>query len=74
MSLQAQWWVTSKKISDTKAYVPFYTQGVVWIINPQTMQKTGEIQSQPNTLTMILVLNQLWVFFAMANIIYVLPK
>ena len=32
-----------EKISDTKAYVPFYTQGVVWIINPQTMQKTGEI-------------------------------
>ena len=32
-----------EKISDTKAYVPFYTQGVVWIINLQTMQKTGEI-------------------------------
>ena len=32
-----------EKISDTKAYVPLYTQGVVWIINPQTMQKIGEI-------------------------------
>jgi len=32
-----------EKVSATKAYVPMYTQGVVWIINPQTMQKTGEI-------------------------------
>ena len=32
-----------EKVSVTKAYVPMYTQGVVWIINPQTMQKTGEI-------------------------------
>ena len=62
-----------EKISDTKAYVPFYTQGVVWIINPQTMQKQVKSISA-NTLTMILVLNQLWVFFVMANIIYVLPK
>ena len=28
-----------EKISDTKAYVPLYTQGVVWFINPQTMHK-----------------------------------
>ena len=32
-----------EKVSATKAYVPMYTQGIVWIINPQTMQKTGEI-------------------------------
>ena len=32
-----------EKVNATKAYVPMYTQGVVWIINPQTMQKTGEI-------------------------------
>lgn len=32
-----------EKVSATKAYVPMYTQGVVWIINLQTMQKTGEI-------------------------------
>ena len=32
-----------ENVSATKAYVPMYTQGVVWIINPQTMQKTGEI-------------------------------
>ena len=32
-----------EKVSDTKAYLPLYTQGVVWIINPKTMQRTGEI-------------------------------
>ncbi|MFC2466286.1 MAG: hypothetical protein ACFNUV_00315 [Capnocytophaga endodontalis] len=30
-------------VSPTKAYVPLYAMGNVWIINPQTMQKTGEI-------------------------------
>jgi len=30
-------------VSPTKAYVPLYAMGIVWIINPQTMQKTGEI-------------------------------
>ena len=35
-----------EKVSDTKAYMPLYTQGVVWIINPQTMKKTGEIALQ----------------------------
>ena len=32
-----------EKVSDTKAYLPLYGQGVVWIINPKTMEKTGEI-------------------------------
>ena len=31
------------KVSDTKAYVPLYNVGTVWIVNPQTMEKTGEI-------------------------------
>lgn len=31
------------KVSDTKAYVPLYNVGTVWIVNPQTMQKTSEI-------------------------------
>ena len=30
-------------VSPTKAYVPLYAMGIVWIINPQTMEKTGEI-------------------------------
>ena len=32
-----------EKVSDSKAYLPLYGQGVVWIINPKTMEKTGEI-------------------------------
>jgi len=32
-----------EKVSDTKAYLPLYGQGIVWIINPKTMEKTGEI-------------------------------
>ena len=32
-----------EKVSDTKAYLPLYNSGTVWIFNPQTMQKTGEI-------------------------------
>ena len=31
------------KASDTKAYMPLFFSGTVWIINPQTMQKTSEI-------------------------------
>ncbi|GJH40221.1 hypothetical protein RCZ04_07710 [Capnocytophaga sp. HP1101] len=31
-------------ISPTKAYLPLYAMGEVWIINPQTMQKTGAIK------------------------------
>ena len=31
------------KISNTKAYLPLYNSGTIWIINPQTMTKTGEI-------------------------------
>ena len=31
------------KVSDTKAYLPLYNVPKVLIINPQTMQKTGEI-------------------------------
>ena len=30
-------------VSPTKAYVPLYAMGTVWIINPKTMQKIGEI-------------------------------
>ena len=32
-----------EKVNDSKAYLPLYGQGVVWIINPKTMEKTGEI-------------------------------
>lgn len=31
------------RVNDRKAYIPLYTIGRVWIIDPQTMQKTGEI-------------------------------
>ena len=31
------------KVSNTKAYLPLYNSGTVWIFNPQTMQKTAEI-------------------------------
>lgn len=34
------------KISDTKAYLPLYNAPKVWIVNPQTMEKTGEIDIQ----------------------------
>ena len=34
------------KVSDTKAYLPLYNVPKVLIINPQTMQKTGEIDIQ----------------------------
>ena len=34
------------KVSDTKAYLPLYNTPKVLIINPQTMQKTGEIDIQ----------------------------
>lgn len=34
------------KVSDTKAYLPLYNAPKVLIINPQTMQKTGEIDIQ----------------------------
>ena len=30
-------------VSPTKAYLPLYGIGVVWIINPQTLEKKGEI-------------------------------
>ncbi len=32
------------KVSATKAYMPIYTTGEVWIVNPQTMEKTGTIE------------------------------
>lgn len=31
------------KVSEEKAYIPLYTLGKVWIINPKTMTKIGEI-------------------------------
>lgn len=31
------------KVNDTKAYVPLYNVGTIWVVNPQTMEKTGEI-------------------------------
>lgn len=34
------------KVSDDKAYMPLYSLGTVWIINPKTMTKTGEISLQ----------------------------
>lgn len=30
-------------VNDQKAYIPLYSIGKVWVINPKTMQKTGEI-------------------------------
>lgn len=35
------------KVTNRKAYVPFYTLGVVWIVDIETMQKTGEIDLKP---------------------------
>lgn len=34
-------------VTDEKAYMPLYNLGTVWIINPKTMQKTGEIDLKP---------------------------
>lgn len=34
-------------VSEEKAYMPLYNLGTVWIINPKTMQKTGEIDLKP---------------------------
>lgn len=31
------------KVSEEKAYIPLYTLGRVWVINPKTMTKIGEI-------------------------------
>lgn len=35
------------KVSDTKAYLPLFALGQVIVLNPQTMQKTGEIDLSP---------------------------
>lgn len=35
------------KVNDQKAYIANYLLGTVWIFNPQTMEKTGEIDLTP---------------------------